>query len=61
MAREVKYIYAGLIMVETKAIKLVKQKAANSKHETISYEAWRAMINIYQALLNKYYDFFLSS
>jgi hypothetical protein len=61
LAEEVKHIYAGLTWVETTTIKLDEQKAADSKHGPLSFEAWKAMISTHKALLNEHHDFLVAS
>ncbi|KAK5663154.1 hypothetical protein OQA88_6571 [Cercophora sp. LCS_1] len=62
LVAEVKGIYAGLVMVETKCIEVDNaqntQKDANSK---LNNEQWQALIALHRTLLHEHHDFFLAS
>lgn len=57
LAAEVKGIYAGLVMLESKCIKYdSSQKGADR-----SMEQYHALISLHRLLLHEYHDFFLAS
>ncbi|CAG7556776.1 unnamed protein product [Fusarium equiseti] len=64
LVAEVKGIYAGLVMVETKCIEVDNTDTANnnskidSKHNN---EQWQALIALHRTLLHEHHDFFLAS
>lgn len=64
---EVKGIYAGLLMVESKCIEVDSRqsKAAMerdpSKPTKLSDEQWQALISLHKTLLHEHHDFFLAS
>lgn len=64
---EVKGIYAGLLMVESKCIEVDSRqsKAAlerdPSKPTKLSDEQWQALISLHKTLLHEHHDFFLAS
>jgi hypothetical protein len=58
LAKEVKSIYAGLTMVESKTINLDRSKQGQTD---LKPEVWKAMISVHRALLNEHHDFFLAS
>ncbi|OCK77900.1 hypothetical protein K432DRAFT_406929 [Lepidopterella palustris CBS 459.81] len=67
LASEVKSIYAGLTMVETKCIHVDRAQAsaipeaegeANSK---LANDHWQALIALHRTLLHEHHDFFLAS
>jgi hypothetical protein len=64
LASEVKSIYAGLIMVETKCIE-VDKTLANARKENsgqvLTSEHWQALIALHRTLLHEHHDFFLAS
>lgn len=63
LATEVKSIYAGLTMVETKCIHVDRQQAALSKEELkkLAPDHWQALIALHRTLLHEHHDFFLAS
>jgi hypothetical protein len=63
LAAEVKSIYAGLTMVESKCIHVDKAQAlAMREGETrISNDHWQALIALHRTLLHEHHDFFLAS
>ena len=64
---EVKGIYAGLVMVESKCIEVdsKQSKAAlerdPSRPTKLSDEQWQALISLHKTLLHEHHDFFLAS
>jgi len=64
---EVKGIYAGLVMVESKCVDVDEKqlKAALEKDQTrrtkLSNEQWQALIHLHKTLLHELHDFFLAS
>lgn len=59
LINEVKGIYAGLVMVEKKAVEITqaRSKAANK----LSNDQWQALIALHRTLLHEHHDFFLAS
>ncbi len=63
---EIKGIYAGLVMVESKCVDADKKqlKAALEKDQArqrkLSNEQWQALIHLHKTLLHEHHDFFLS-
>lgn len=64
---EVKEIYAGLVMVESKCIEVDEQQALAaqeqdpSKQKKLTNEQWQALNSLHRTLLHEHYDFFLAS
>ncbi|EXK25338.1 hypothetical protein FOQG_14661 [Fusarium oxysporum f. sp. raphani 54005] len=59
---EVKGIYAGLVMVETKCIEVDNAQSSNTDaNSKLNNEQWQALIALHRALLHEHYDFFLAS
>lgn len=64
---EVKGIYAGLVMVESKCVDVDEKqlKAALEKDQSrqtkLSNEQWQALIHLHKTLLHEHHDFFLAS
>ncbi|KAI0172886.1 hypothetical protein GGR52DRAFT_580520 [Hypoxylon sp. FL1284] len=57
---EVKGIYAGLVMVESKCIEV--DNAQSSQSDTkLNNEQWQALIALHRTLLHEHHDFFLAS
>ncbi|OTA99254.1 hypothetical protein M426DRAFT_27666 [Hypoxylon sp. CI-4A] len=57
---EVKGIYAGLVMVESKCIEV--DNAQSTQNDTkLSNEQWQALIALHRTLLHEHHDFFLAS
>lgn len=60
LVAEVKGIYAGLVMVESKCIEV--DNAQTSQSETkLNNEQWQALIALHRTLLHEHHDFFLAS
>ncbi|KAI0118301.1 hypothetical protein GGR51DRAFT_498963 [Nemania sp. FL0031] len=60
LVAEVKGIYAGLMMVESKCIEV--DNAQSSQSETkLNNEQWQALIALHRTLLHEHHDFFLAS
>lgn len=60
LVAEVKGIYAGLVMVESKCIEV--DNAQSSQSETkLNHEQWQALIALHRTLLHEHHDFFLAS
>ncbi|KAH7132848.1 hypothetical protein EDB81DRAFT_845454 [Dactylonectria macrodidyma] len=60
LVAEVKGIYAGLVMVETKCIEVDNaQSYPNAK--TLNNEQWQTLIALHRTLLHEHHDFFLAS
>lgn len=69
LVKEVRGIYAGLVMVEKKCIEIDQQQArVVKKHseegaelEKLKKEQWQALIAMHRTLLHEHHDFFLAS
>ncbi|OIW31112.1 hypothetical protein CONLIGDRAFT_573632 [Coniochaeta ligniaria NRRL 30616] len=62
LVAEVKGIYAGLIMVETKCIEVDNaQNAQTDNNNKLNHEQWQALIALHRTLLHEHHDFFLAS
>ncbi|KAF2864714.1 hypothetical protein BDV95DRAFT_508584 [Massariosphaeria phaeospora] len=66
LASEVKSIYAGLTMVETKCIDVDRAQAAALQDGSVSNsklasDHWQALIALHRTLLHEHHDFFLAS
>lgn len=62
LASEVKSIYAGLTMVETKCIHVDRAQAAAPKdNKSLAPDHWQALIALHRTLLHEHHDFFLAS
>ncbi|KAF2126052.1 hypothetical protein P153DRAFT_433857 [Dothidotthia symphoricarpi CBS 119687] len=67
LASEVKSIYAGLTMVETKCIHVDRAQAAAAAQENsdsnrkLAPDHWQALIALHRTLLHEHHDFFLAS
>ncbi|KAH8655570.1 hypothetical protein BX600DRAFT_70331 [Xylariales sp. PMI_506] len=60
LVAEIKGIYAGLVMIESKCIEV--HKALNSKNGVkLKNEQWQALIALHRTLLHEHHDFFLAS
>ncbi|KAI0017862.1 hypothetical protein F4780DRAFT_563826 [Xylariomycetidae sp. FL0641] len=60
LVSEVKGIYAGLVMVESKCIEV--DNAQSSQTDTkLNNEQWQALIALHRTLLHEHHDFFLAS
>ncbi|KAI0148272.1 hypothetical protein F4776DRAFT_606898 [Hypoxylon sp. NC0597] len=58
---EVKGIYAGLVMVESKCIEVDKDQLRQNETQQLSNEQWQALIALHRTLLHEHHDFFLAS
>ncbi|KAF5707513.1 hypothetical protein FMUND_11046 [Fusarium mundagurra] len=59
---EVKGIYAGLVMVETKCIEVDNAQSSNTEvNSKLNNEQWQALIALHRTLLHEHHDFFLAS
>ncbi|KAF9691745.1 hypothetical protein EKO04_010308 [Ascochyta lentis] len=62
LASEVKSIYAGLTMVETKCIHVDRvQATAPQENKQLAPDHWQALIALHRTLLHEHHDFFLAS
>ncbi|KAF2270250.1 hypothetical protein CC78DRAFT_196553 [Lojkania enalia] len=67
LASEVKSIYAGLTMVETKCIHVDRAQASaaydgdGDPHSRLGSDHWQALIALHRTLLHEHHDFFLAS
>jgi hypothetical protein len=64
LASEVKSIYAGLTMVETKCIHVDRTQAAAASENIdtkLASDHWQALIALHRTLLHEHHDFFLAS
>ncbi|KAL0259445.1 hypothetical protein SLS55_005182 [Diplodia seriata] len=67
LAAEVKSIYAGLTMVESKCIHVDKAQATaerdpvSGQHPRLAADHWQALIALHRTLLHEHHDFFLAS
>ncbi|KAK4171746.1 hypothetical protein QBC36DRAFT_339369, partial [Triangularia setosa] len=62
LVAEVKGIYAGLVMVESKCIEIDNaQNSQNDPTNKLNNEQWQALIALHRTLLHEHYDFFLAS
>ncbi|TPX07744.1 uncharacterized protein E0L32_010536 [Thyridium curvatum] len=62
LVAEVKGIYAGLVMVESKCIEVDNgQNAQSASDAKLSDEQWQALIALHRTLLHEHHDFFLAS
>ncbi len=64
LASEVKSIYAGLTMVETKCIHVDRAQAAAAQDNAdakLASDHWQALIALHRTLLHEHHDFFLAS
>ena len=60
LAKEVRSIYAGLTMVESKCIHVDRAQAAD-KGSVLSGEHWTALVTLHRVLLHEHHDFMLAS
>jgi len=63
---EVKGIYAGLVLVESKCIEMEENfKAASNEglllHKKLSNEQWQALVHLHKTLLHDHHDLYLAS
>jgi len=66
LASEVKSIYAGLTMVETKCIHVDRAQAAalqdsSNPSPKLASDHWQALLALHRTLLHEHHDFFLAS
>ncbi|KAK2005450.1 hypothetical protein LZ32DRAFT_176186 [Colletotrichum eremochloae] len=62
LVAEVKGIYAGLVMVESKCIEVDNAQSSNKESSTqLNNEQWQALIALHRTLLHEHHDFFLAS
>ena len=61
LVTEVKGIYAGLVMVESKCIEVDGAQTAQSDTSVLNNEQWQALIALHRTLLHEHHDFFLAS
>ncbi|KAL2136016.1 hypothetical protein VTI74DRAFT_5903 [Chaetomium olivicolor] len=59
LVAEVKGIYAGLVMVESKCIEVDTAQAANATK--LTHEQWQALVALHRTLIHEHHDFFLAS
>ncbi|KAI2637880.1 hypothetical protein GGS26DRAFT_588249 [Hypomontagnella submonticulosa] len=57
---EVKGIYAGLVMVESKCIEVDNAQSSQTEAK-LNNEQWQALIALHRTLLHEHHDFFLAS
>lgn len=60
LVAEVKGIYAGLVMVESKCIEVDNAQSSQSGAK-LNNEQWQALIALHRTLLHEHHDFFLAS
>ena len=60
LINEVKGIYAGLMLVETKCIEVDNVQALNLNTK-LNDEQWHALVALHRTLLHEHHDFFLAS
>ncbi|KAK4243403.1 hypothetical protein C7999DRAFT_36275 [Corynascus novoguineensis] len=60
LVAEVKGIYAGLVMIETKCIEVHNQNS-QSRPKILNGDQWQALIMLHRSLLHEHHDFFLAS
>ena len=60
LAAEVKGIYAGLIMVESKCINIDTAQASESPTK-LAREQWQALVALHRTLLYEHYDFLMAT
>ncbi|PTB40374.1 hypothetical protein M441DRAFT_90630 [Trichoderma asperellum CBS 433.97] len=62
LVAEVKGIYAGLVMVESKCIEVDNAQSSNKDSpQQLNNEQWQALIALHRTLLHEHHDFFLAS
>ncbi|KAH0423724.1 hypothetical protein CcaCcLH18_11975 [Colletotrichum camelliae] len=61
LVAEVKGIYAGLVMVESKCIEVVNAQGSTTPCPKLNNEQWQALIALHRTLLHEHHDFFLAS
>ncbi|KAK7219219.1 hypothetical protein V2G26_007222 [Clonostachys chloroleuca] len=60
LVAEVKGIYAGLVMIESKCIE-VDNSQSTSPEQKLTKDQWQALIALHRTLLHEHHDFFLAS
>ncbi|KAK1503898.1 uncharacterized protein CCOS01_16973 [Colletotrichum costaricense] len=62
LVAEVKGIYAGLVMVESKCIEVDNAQSSNNEtNPKLHNEQWQSLIALHRTLLHEHHDFFLAS
>lgn len=61
LVTEVKGIYAGLVMVESKCIEVDNAQSSQTGAQQLNNEQWQALIALHRTLLHEHHDFFLAS
>ncbi|KAI8257683.1 hypothetical protein K4K58_003807 [Colletotrichum sp. SAR11_239] len=61
LVAEVKGIYAGLVMVESKCIEVDNAQSSTETSTKLNNEQWQALIALHRTLLNEHHSFFLAS
>ncbi|KAH9230971.1 hypothetical protein K456DRAFT_55355 [Colletotrichum gloeosporioides 23] len=62
LVAEVKGIYAGLVMVESKCIEVDNAQSSTAESSPkLNNEQWQALIALHRTLLHEHHDFFLAS
>ncbi|KAI3530977.1 hypothetical protein CABS02_14327 [Colletotrichum abscissum] len=62
LVAEVKGIYAGLVMVESKCIEVDNAQSSNNEtNPKLNHEQWQALVALHRNLLHEHHDFFLAS
>ncbi|KAM0283501.1 hypothetical protein ACHAQH_002452 [Verticillium albo-atrum] len=61
LVAEVKGIYAGLVMVESKCIEVDNSQTTQDGAIDLNDEQWQALIALHRTLLHEHHDFFLAS
>ncbi|KAF4991804.1 hypothetical protein FDECE_13915 [Fusarium decemcellulare] len=61
LVAEVKGIYAGLVMVESKCIQVDNAQSSSTESSKLTNEQWQALIALHRTLLHEHHDFFLAS
>ncbi|KAF4417614.1 hypothetical protein CFRS1_v015826 [Colletotrichum fructicola] len=61
LVAEVKGIYAGLFMVESKCIEVVNAQGTTEPPPKLNNEQWQALVALHRTLLYEHHDFFLAS
>ncbi|KAJ5280175.1 DNA/RNA-binding domain E.t1.c1-type [Penicillium angulare] len=61
LIKEVRAIYAGLVMVEQKCMDIYKQQTESESKTEFSESQWQALVSLHRTLLHEHHDFFLAS
>ncbi|KAL2150244.1 hypothetical protein VTH82DRAFT_7920 [Thermothelomyces myriococcoides] len=61
LVAEVKGIYAGLVMVESKCIEVDSNQNSQNDPGKLNNDQWQALIALHRTLLHEHHDFFLAS